>query len=88
MIGHLTFHNLYKVKLNFPINSLQTISSRAMTAGISKSATNLFTWHQSFAYLNKAYIKHLVNITSGMVINPSSNTLSFCSTCVKAKMIR
>lgn len=59
-----------------------------MTAGTSKSAASLLIWHRRFAHLNEASIKHLADITSGMVITPSSCTLPFCSICVEAKMTR
>ena len=33
----------------------------------------------------RASIKQLANITSGMVITPSSSKIPFCSVCVEAK---
>ncbi len=88
MIGHLTPYNLYKVSLDSSANNFRTISFRAMTAGTSKSAASLSIWHRRFAHFNEASIKHLADITSGMVITPSSSRLPFCSICVEAKMTR
>ena len=88
MIGHLTPHNLYKVSFDSSVHDFQISHSRAMTAGKSKSVACLSIWHRRFDHLNEASIKHLVDITSGMVITPSFSTLPFYSICVEAKMTR
>ncbi len=86
MIGHLIPQNLYKVSFDSSVNDFQIIHSRTMTEGKSKSVTCLSIWHRRFAHFNKASIKHLIDITSGMVITTSFNTLPLYSICVEAKM--
>ena len=88
MIGHPTPHNLYKVSFDISVNGFQIIHSRAMTAGKSKLVACLSIWHRRFAHLNEASIKHLVDITSGMLITPSFSKLSFYIICVEAKKTR
>lgn len=87
MIGHLTPYNLYKVSLNNSSYNFPIIPSQVITTSTSKSAAILSVWHQRFTYSNKAFIKHLVNITSGMIIIFSSSTYSFCGMCVEADVM-
>lgn len=88
IINHSTSHNLYKVSLNNSSNNLLIIFSQTMTAGTSKSATNLSVWHQRFAHLNKTSNQHLVDITSGMIITFSFNKLLFRGIYIEAKIKR
>ncbi len=88
MSGQLTANNLYKVDLEEAAINSVIISQQTMTANTSKFAANLRIWHRCFAHLNTASIKQLVIITSGMVISPFTNKLTFCSVFVKAQVTR
>ena len=76
MIGRLTLHNLYKVKISEalgkisarPVLSTEISISHAMTACTSKSAADLFTWYYQLAYRNEASVKQLSTMVSGIKI--------------------
>ncbi len=96
MVGRLTPHNLYKVEIFEAANKVNAIPasteidfSRAMTAGKSKSDTDLFTWHCRLAHLNEALIKQLSTLITGMEIVQSQNNMSsLLSVGIEAKMTR
>ena len=93
MIGHLTPHNLYKVDLLEAIEEVTIPTdiefSRAMTAGTSKSAADLATWHRRLAHLNEASVKRLSTMVTGMdILQSQDKTPSLCTVCVEAKMTR
>ena len=72
MSGHLTPHNFYKVDLLEAIEEV-TISTniefnRAITASTSKLAADLATWHRQLVHLNKALVKQLSTMVTGIDI--------------------
>ena len=96
MVGRLTPHNLYKVDLFEASNKVSAQPayteidfSRAMTAGTSKSATDLFTWHRRLAHLNEASVKRLSTMATGMeIVQSSDKKPPLCTVCIEAKMTR
>ena len=96
MVGRLTPHNLYKVDLFEASNKVSAQPayteidfSRAMTAGTSKSATDLSTWHRRLAHLNEASVKRLSTMVTGMeIVQSSDKTPPLCKVCIEAKMTR
>ena len=96
MVGRLTLHNLYKVDLFEASNKISAQLaytkidfSCAMTAGISKSTTNLITWYCYLVYLNKALVKQLSIIVIDMkIVQSSKKTPPFCKVYIEAKMTR
>ncbi len=96
MVGCLTSHNFYKVDLFEASNKVSAQPAyteidfcRAMTASISKSATDLFTWHCRLAHLNEASVKRLSTMVIGMkIVQSSDKTLPLYKVCIEAKMTR
>lgn len=96
MVGHLIPHNLYKFDLFEVSNKVSAQPayteidfSCVMIAGTSKSATDLFTWHRRLAHLNKASVKRLSTMVTGIeIVESSDKTPPLCKVCIKAKMTR
>lgn len=96
MVGRLTPHNLYKVEISeapgkvsaTPALSTGIDFSRTMTAGTSKSAADLFTWHRRLAHLNETSVKQLFIMVPGMEIVASKNRSFLYSVCIKVRMIQ
>lgn len=64
MVGHLTSYNFYKIdlfkasnKVNAKPAYIKTDFSYLMTAGISKLAINLITWHCWLTHWNQVLVK-------------------------------
>ena len=94
MVGRLTPHNLYKVDLFEASNKVSAQPayteidfSRAMTAGTSKSATDLFTWHRRVTHLNAGSVKRLSTMATGMeIVQSSDKKPPLCTVCIEVKM--
>ena len=75
MVNRLTPPNLYKIDLFEASNKvsaqpayIEIDFNRAMATDISKWATDLSTWHCRLAHLNKALVKQLSTMVTGMKI--------------------
>ncbi len=94
MVSRLNPHNLYKVdsfeaanKISAQTAFTEIYFSRAMIAGTSKSATDLFPWHRQLAHLNEASVKLLSTMVTGMeIVQSQDKTPPLCTVCVEAKM--
>ena len=90
IVGRLIPHNLYKVEISEAANKVSATPasteidfSRTMTADTSKSATDLFTWHPQLAHLNKASVKRLSTIVTGIeIVQSQNNRSSLFSVCI------